>query len=229
MKPDNGAAQNAHTMNMSVSIPPRHTPMLWISWNFHRRTVGLCEAWGIPLKVLRRSPQAPLRWVKLTLETVQLLRTHRPEILFVQNPSLVLTVLAVLCRRVFGYALVVDAHNEGVRPFDRPYAPVPWITRRLLKSADLTIVTNDALAEDVLAAGGCPVVLSDRLPEIPEMTASPGVDAPDVAVIATYRPDEPIDAIMAAAATMPHVRFAFSGPAKAIPADRRPVCHRTFN
>ncbi len=213
MKPGTGAAQNALTMNMSVSIPPRRTPMLWISWNFHRRTAGLCDGWGIPLHVLHRERSAPLRWLRLIRETVRLLRTHRPELLFVQNPSLVLTVLAVLCRRPFGYSLVVDAHNEGVRPFDRPYAAVRWITRRLLKAADVTIVTNDALATDVQAAGGYPVVLSDRLPEVPAMTASPGVDAPDIAVIATYRPDEPIGAIMAAAAGMPDVRFAFSGPA----------------
>jgi glycosyltransferase involved in cell wall biosynthesis len=131
----------------------------------------------------------------------------------VQSPSLVLATLAVFGRSVFGYSLVVDAHNEAVRPFDRPYAPIRWITRRLLKAADVTIVTNDALASDVQAAGGYPVVLADRLPEVPAMRATPGVEAPDVAVIATYRRDEPIDAIMAAAETMPDVRFAFSGPA----------------
>jgi hypothetical protein len=149
----------------------------------------------------------------LTFETVQLLRTHRPELLFVQNPSLVLTVLAVLCRSLFSYSLVVDAHNEGVRPFDRPYAAIRWITRRLLRLADVTIVTNDALAADVRAAGGHPVVLADRLPEVPVLRVTPAVEAPDIAVIATYRPDEPIDAIMAAAETMPAVRFAFSGSA----------------
>jgi glycosyltransferase involved in cell wall biosynthesis len=133
----------------------------------------------------------------------------------VQNPSLALTVLAVLVRPLFGYRLVVDAHNEGVRPFDRPYAIVRILTRRLLKSADITIVTNDALAEDVDAAGGHSLVLPDRLPAVPRFAAHPGSrgDAPDVVVIASFRRDEPIAAIMAAAATMPDVRFAITGPA----------------
>jgi glycosyltransferase involved in cell wall biosynthesis len=152
----------------------------------------------------------------LPLQTLRLLRRCRPGLLFVQNPSLALTTLTILCRPVFGYRLVVDAHNEGVRPYDRPYAFVRWLTRRLLKSADVTIVTNDALAEDVRAAGGRPVTLPDSLPVVPDSASThPRTgDTPDVAVIATFRRDEPIDAIIKAAAMLPDVRFAFSGPAE---------------
>jgi glycosyltransferase involved in cell wall biosynthesis len=150
----------------------------------------------------------------LSRKTLGLLKRSRPKILFVQNPSLALTVLAVLSRPLFRYSLVVDAHNEGIRPFDRPYAPIRWVTRRLLKAADVTIVTNEALAEDVHAAGGRPLVLPDRLPVAPESTRTSNSDTPEVAVIATYRRDEPIAAIMAAAATMPDIRFAFSGPSE---------------
>ncbi len=123
------------------------------------------------------------------------------------------TVLVVLSRPLFGYYLVVDAHNEGIRPFDRPYALVRWVTRRLLKSADVTIVSNEALAKDVHAAGGRSVILPDRLPVPPELQGARhhNSETADVVVIATYRPDEPIAAIMAAAATMPDVRFAFTG------------------
>jgi glycosyltransferase involved in cell wall biosynthesis len=144
---------------------------------------------------------------------------------FVQNPSLALTTLAALCRPLFRYCLVVDAHNEGVRPFDRPYAIVRWLTRRLLKAADVTIVTNDALADDVRATGGYPVTLPDSLPAVPERTPAirAGRNAADVAVIATYRRDEPIAAIMAAAATMPDLRFAFTGPGHRYRDDSTPV------
>ena len=192
------------------------TSSLWVAWSPHRRTTGLCAAWEIPLHVVQPALPGPARWAALPLQTLGLLQRCRPDLLFVQNPSLVLTTLAVLCRPVFGYRLVVDAHNEGVRPFDRPYAFVRWLTRRLLKSADITIVTNEALADDVRAAGGRPVTLPDSLPDVPG-SALKGLragDAPDVAVVATYRPDEPIDAIIAAAATMPDVHFAFSGPAE---------------
>jgi glycosyltransferase involved in cell wall biosynthesis len=47
-------------------------------------------------------------------------------------------------------------------------------------------------------------------PGLPARTAR--VAAPDVAVVATFWPDEPIAAIMEAAAALPDVRFAISGP-----------------
>ena len=190
---------------------PESTRALWVAWNVHRRTTGLCAAWDVPLHVIR-SERKGLRWIEQAVDTIQLLHRHKPSVLFVQNPSLSLTVLAILARRVFGYCLVVDGHNEGVRPFHRPGAFVAWLTRHVLKSADLTIVTNAALAEDVIAAGGRPLVLPDCLPVpiLPPKTR-PMHDAPDVAVIASFRSDEPIAAILAAAATMPEIRFVFSG------------------
>jgi glycosyltransferase involved in cell wall biosynthesis len=205
-----------HGVTPATRSAPRDVSTLWIAWNAHRRTTGLCAAWDIPLHVEQSKLPGPLRWGELAIKTLQLLRISRPAILFVQNPSLVLTSLVVSCRPLFGYRLVVDAHNEGVRPFDRPYALVRWLTRRLLKTADVTIVTNDALQEDVLAAGGRPLTLPDSLPVIPEsasMTARDS-DTPSIAVIATFRADEPIAEIFAAAATMPDIRFSISGPSK---------------
>lgn len=202
-------------MTSAAAVPGRLHP-LWVSWNVHRRTTGLCAAWDVPLRIVRSERGNRItRCILQTVETVRLLHRHRPRILFVQNPSLALSVLAMLTRRVFGFYLVIDAHNEGVRPFDRPGAFVGWFTRRLLKRADMTIVTNAALAGDVSAAGGRPLVLPDSLPQPPALPARLGTaeDAPDIAVIATFRPDEPITAILEAAAAMPDVRFAFSGDA----------------
>jgi glycosyltransferase involved in cell wall biosynthesis len=188
---------------------------VWIAWNSHRRTTGLCAAWNVPLHILRPKSSSYLRWIDLSFRTLRLLRTVKPDILFVQNPSLALTVLTSVSRPFFRYYLVVDAHNEGVRPYDRPSAFIRWLTRRVLKLADVTIVSNDALLEDVRAVGGQPLSLPDRLPDVPELepTRRQRFEAPDVAVIATYRRDEPIAAIIEAAGTMPDVRFAFSGHA----------------
>ena len=140
----------------------------WITWNSHRRTTGLCDAWDVPLHVLRPKLSSYLRWIDLSIRTLRLLRSIRPDVLFVQNPSLALTMLAIASRPFFGYYLVVDAHNEGVRPYDRPYAFIRWLTRRVLKLADVTIVSNDALLEDVRAVGGRPLSLPDRLPDVPK-------------------------------------------------------------
>jgi glycosyltransferase involved in cell wall biosynthesis len=201
-----------HGIATVTAVPSRRLPALWISWNVHRRTTGLCAAWDVPLRIVRSAHTNRLRrWVGLGAETFTILRRYRPEILFVQNPSLALSIFAITTRRLFGLYLVIDAHNEGVRPYDRQGAFVHWVTRRLLKGADLTIVTNAALVSDVRAAGGRPLVLPDSLPVPSVLPSKLDIPVPDVAVIATFRPDEPIEAIMEAAATMPEVRFAFSG------------------
>lgn len=187
---------------------------MWVSWNAHRRTTGLCSAWNLPLHVVAAEGSRILRFLPQALKTIGLLRQHKPEILFVQNPSLLLTVLAILTRRPFGYYLVVDAHNEGVRPFDRPGTIVRHLTRRLLKSADATIVTSAALADDVKSAGGNPLILPDGLPAVPPDIARNETSGPHVVVIASFRQDEPIPAILAAAAMMPEVQFSFTGNAR---------------
>lgn len=147
--------------------------------------------------------------------TLRLLRRRKPEILFVQNPSLALTLLVILTRRLFGYYLVVDAHNEGVRPYHRSGVLVRWLTRCVLKGADVTIVTNTALVKDVTNAGGRALVLPDWLPEPPHPLKHEVTEpAAHVVVIATFWGDEPIAAIIEAAATMPEVRFAFTGDAR---------------
>jgi len=200
-------------ITVSDSEMLRCVSTLWISWNTHRRTTGLSAAWDIPLHVIRSERNGLRRWIDQLLLTLSLLRRQQAEILFVQNPSLALTVLVTLARPLFGYSLIVDAHNEGVRPFHRPGAFVGWLTRYVLKRADATIVTNTALAKDVTSAGGRPLVLPDRLPEPPALPLQHDVTepAPHVVVIATFWGDEPIAEIMAAAATMPEVRFAFTG------------------
>ncbi len=205
------------------SAPSGPLSALWISWNAHRRSTGLCAAWGLPLHVIPHARGNWRRWFEQAFRTLALLRRTQPTILFVQNPSLVLTTLALSSRSFFGYSLVVDAHNEGVRPFARRGRLVHWLTRRLLKGADATIVTNAALAKDVVAAGGRALVLPDALPAVDlptKPTRSTGEEVlPRVAVISSFLADEPIAAILAAAATIPEVRFAFTGDARRFPED----------
>lgn len=156
------------------------------------------------------------KWLDQGWQTLKLLKAHRPTLLFVQNPSLGLTVLALAARPFFRYCLVVDAHNEGVRPFVRSSAFVRRLTRLLLKKSDVTIVTNEALAEQVRDAGGTPRVLPDRLPCVPDAVdvSSQAHDPSLVVVVSTFAPDEPIREILEAAAGMPELKFSITGNAE---------------
>lgn len=206
VEPTDGAAA------LPVVQTVRRDSALWLTWNEHRRSSGLCDAWGVPLLVVRSSRSGALRWVDRAAKTFTLLRRVRPQILFVQNPSLALTALATSLRPLFRYYLVVDAHNEGVRPFARRGRLVRWLTRQLLRSADTTLVTNSALLKDVAAAGGRALVLPDRLPEPDLPRGADGAEVvPDVVVISSFMADEPVAGIVAAARMLPHIRFAFTG------------------
>ena len=202
-----------HSPSETFLLDAVNKGMLWVAAHAHRRTVGLCEAWNVPLIVLRPGRKGLLVWALRIWDILRVISKRRPRIVFVANPSLVLTTFACLARRIFGFIVIVDAHNEGVRPFDRRGALVTLLTTWLLRNADATIVTNADLEGDVRAAGGRPFVLPDRLPRPPDnLPAGPGAGSESlVVVIATFRRDEPIDAIVAAARSLPNVRFVFTG------------------
>jgi glycosyltransferase involved in cell wall biosynthesis len=144
--------------------------------------------------------------------------------LFVQNPSLVLAMVAVFLRPLYGYRLIVDAHNEAVRPFIHTAWPFPALARWLLRRADVTIVTNEALAAVVRAAGGSPHVLPDCLPEPPSIAerAKTPAGAFSVMVVATYAADEPIPEILEAARSLgPEFQFHVTGNDRKLPATER--------
>lgn len=155
-----------------------------------------------------------LGWIHKGYRTLRILRNIEPEVLFVQNPSLGLTILATMCRPFFGYFLVVDAHNEGVRPFVRSGSFVRLMVRWLLKYADRTIVTNPYLAREVTEVGGRALILPDPLPKaIPPCQGKTRAEKPnfDVVAICTYAPDEPISEILSAAKLLPDKTFACTG------------------
>ncbi len=189
-------------------------PVIAVTWERHRRMQGLCATLGLPLFELIHSGGRIARYLTLAWRTVSVVARNRPRVLLVQNPSIMLTMLALLLRPFMGFRLVVDAHNEAVQPFIHSRWPVPALARLLLKRADLTIVTNTKLATEVDRAGGRAFVLPDSLPVAPFETSvsQPVGSALDVMVISTYAPDEPIADILAVAARQPELfRFHVTG------------------
>jgi glycosyltransferase involved in cell wall biosynthesis len=174
--------------------------VLAIAWERHRRMDEMCVALGLSLVVLESRRRRLVRYWELACRTLQELRRVRPRVLFVQNPSIMLAALAVILRPWFGYRLVIDAHNEAVRPHIHDTGLVRYLSRQLLRAADLTIVTNAELAKIVIGAGGRPAILHDRVPNI-ELTSPPPIEngVLRVAVICTFAPDEPLEEVFEAA------------------------------
>jgi glycosyltransferase involved in cell wall biosynthesis len=179
-------------------MPNEMSGVLGLSWFEHRRTRELCAGLGIDLALVDTTQRGIWRYLLLSVRTVALLARRRPEVLLVQNPSLVLSALAVALRSAFGYRLIVDAHNEAVEPHENPQRWIRWLSRWVICRADLTIVTNRYLAQSVVKQGGSAFTLPDRIPSpmrSPVRILGAGFN---VVLIATFARDEPIAAIFEA-------------------------------
>lgn len=152
---------------------------------------------GVPLHELDLGGPRPWRYLRCIFRTVGILASRRPAIVYAPNPSLVLTLMLIALRPVFGYRHVSDSHYAGT------VASSPlkqWLLRVCHRSADLVIVTNGDHAELIEGAGGSPFVCEDPLPEIPGPEREP--DPRSVLFICSYAEDEPYREVFLAAETL---------------------------
>lgn len=182
-----------------------------IGWFPHRRTQTICALLSCPLSVVTTKRTGIARYWILSIRTLWLVLRERPRVLMVQNPSIGLALICSLLRSIFKYKLVIDAHNEAVQPFIHDNKIVRTIASWLLRKADLTIVTNGALAAKVSRAGGRPFVLFDPIPNAPVKNNATAVTNNQVVVISTFAPDEPLDEVIRAAKETPAITFSITG------------------
>ncbi len=128
----------------------------------------------------------------------------RPRILLVQNPSWVLTFLAIILKPVFQYCLVVDAHNAGVLPSHRGHEHIGFMLPFFHRNADLTIVTNESCAQIVQRHGGRTEIVPDPLPELHPGKSERNRKGDFVVVfVCTFACDEPFAEVLVAARQLP--------------------------
>jgi len=116
---------------------------------------------------------------------------------------MILAFLAVLWGRATGTLVVVDRHTTFL--LNRKYRLSPWLVtfkllnRITLRFADVTIVTNDFLAQLVFEYGGRPYVLQDKLPELEAAAEDTYPVAEGVRTVlfpSSFAEDEPIGEIL---------------------------------
>jgi len=139
--------------------------------------------------------------------TVGVLVRERPQVLYVQNPSVILTAFALALKPLLRYRLVVDAHNAGVYRFEKEQKYTAWMLPAFHRFADLTIVTNEHVARIVENNGGKTFVLPDPLPQFTHAAAYARVPADSgpfiVTFICSYAADEPYLEVFSAARLLP--------------------------
>ena len=193
-----------------------------LTWTPHRRFKGLCDYLRVPLHEITCESGTWSRYWEQLSRTLGLLRQLKPDVLLVQNPSLILTAFAVTYCSLTQIKVVVDAHNEAVQPYVHDNWLIRWVASALLKHADLTIVTNKWLAELVERSGGRAFILYDRIPE-PDLGSKNriyGGASKKITVINSGAPDEPLGEILKAVTAMSRndLHFCVTG---SVPSDQQ--------
>lgn len=175
---------------------------LWITWERHRRSRGLAEAFGAKLLEIELSGRAS-RYLLSAIRTKWRLLCERPEVVFAQCPSLVLALLLVLWKPFFRYRLILDLHNAAVEPGNFFLAA---LSRFVCRYSDALIVTNSVLKNKLGEFATKTVILPDMLPSIGQSPESPllkSLTRPVVTLIASFASDEPIGEFLEAVKHLP--------------------------
>lgn len=188
---------------------------LWLTWERQRRNRSMAKRVGASLHELEYRGGTLTRYAVLSWRSIGIIRRERPKVIYFQNPSIVLCFL-ISTLKFLGLVrarTVGDFHNAGVHP---PVAGflVPWMVR----TNDLTIVSNDNLRQVIEKMGGQAMAIPDPLPEMHATDRTPTQGFFDVFFVCSWASDEPIVEVMRAATLLekshPDVRIAISGRPK---------------
>src|SRR4051794_37280494 len=103
----------AHAFPGVSAAGSRRAHCIWISWERHRRTRELARAIGADLFEFTSSAPGHARYLVLLVRTARCLFHNRPDVLFLQCPSILLALFAAVLKPALRYCLVVDLHNAA--------------------------------------------------------------------------------------------------------------------
>lgn len=178
---------------------------IWITWEKQRRNQSMCLKLGVACHELISPKRGLRRYIELMIRTILLVKKERPNVLFVQNPSIVLCFLMVICRPFLGYRLIVDEHNAGIFPLEGRSRLLNTIAKFIARKADFVIVTNTVLKEICDSWGALAYVVPDPLPDFdgfssPYANRKSRESNPIVMLfICTWAADEPYAMLISAA------------------------------
>jgi len=175
---------------------------IWIAWEEHRRTKELASHYGVMTFILTSKLPRLIKHPLLIIKTVNILIRKKPDLVFIQNPSIILAVVCCILKPCMGFKLVSDLHNAAVVPEKIWQKLLYFLYRYVHKKSDINIVTNRKLKEKLGVNSLNSVVLPDKLPYFKQKYVRPDIvkDIPEYFVsICTFGIDEPFDQIIESA------------------------------
>lgn len=179
------------------------TNAAWITWEIQVRNRSMANALNVPLYELTSTKARFLKYPFLIVSTLQVLLKNQIRVVFVQNPSIVLSFLAVCLKPVLRLSVIVDAHNSGIYPLGGANRVLNYFARFICRNANLVIVTNSYLSKVVEHWGGKSFVMPDPIPDF--STHKPSAfetKRPFILFICTWADDEPYMEVIEAASSL---------------------------
>jgi len=145
-----------------------------------------------------------LRYPVAILETFLTLIKEKPEVLAVQNPSIVLSFFAAFVKPIFNYRLVIDLHTLYLHPTGIKKSLMKFLNDYSLKHGDIVIVTNAAYKQKIRGKTKQNIwVLPDRIPDFDEKFEKKKLNGKhNILFICTFSADEPWEEVIHAATAL---------------------------
>lgn len=172
---------------------------LWVAWNTQRRNNTLSAILEAEMVEFRSEASNWIRYPSLSIKTLRLIKNRKPDLLFVQNPSLILTLLAGFAARLAHIPLIVDAHNAGIFPLEGRSRLINKIALSINSFSDIVIVSNDGLKRYFESHGVKAFTLPDPLPSLAPLDST-AIDKStfDVVYVCSWAADEPYEEVIRA-------------------------------
>ena len=175
---------------------------VWITWEDQRRNRSISralEAKLIELKKIDSIKNPIIKYGTGICKTLIVLLKEKPDLVFGQNPSLILSLFLIIIKRFLGFKVIIDAHNAGLFPLEGRSRILLELSRIIQQYASLTIVTNVALKAHVERNGGKAFILPDPIPEFPKTKRFTLPNPFNLLFICSFAEDEPYEIVFKAA------------------------------
>jgi len=187
----------------------------FIAWTrYHRRSELLAQHLGATLHFIYNGRlgklwQTPVRYLVQARRTWRVLRQERPDVVFVQNPPIFCALVASLYARRYGARYVIDSHTGA---FLSPKWRWSLGLHRMLSRRALTTIVHNRSQEKIVNRWGCRYCVLAFTPGDYPAGEHFSLDGQfNVAVISSFREDEPLDVVFEAAGLLPEVSFYVTG------------------
>lgn len=187
-------------MNYHDSNSPK---AIWITWENQVRNKTLSKEISAQLYQLESKKSRLIRYIHLSILTFSLIKKTSANVVVVQNPSIILALIANVFCRLYRKQLAVDAHNGGLFPIDGKYWALNKLAQLIVKVTPLTIVSNMELQKYVEGEGGQAIVVPDPLPDIVPITKHTNQQPYKAVFVCTWASDEPYLEVIEAAKRLP--------------------------